>query len=71
MKLKKVLKVCLKLKERGFNFTNATQGGRPKSKHNHYGYGHVRLNYVLHHPNTPFLAVFREQANGEYTTELL
>jgi hypothetical protein len=71
MKLEKVLKVCLKLKEKGFNFHTTLQGGKPKSKHNHYGYGKIRLNYVLHHPNAPYLAVFREQENGEYITEIL
>jgi len=71
MKLEKVIKVCLKLKERGFNFSSTKQWGNLKSKHNHYGYGNVRLNYVLHHPNAPYIAVFCEQPSGEYITELL
>jgi hypothetical protein len=70
MKLEKVTKVCLKLKEKGFNFHTTPQHKNPKSKHNHYAYGNVRLNYVLHHPNGSYVSVFREQANGEYITDL-
>ena len=71
MNLENVLKVCLKLKERGFNFHTIRQGGGLKGKNNHLGYGTCRLNYVLHAPNTPYIACFREQPNGEYITEIL
>ena len=71
MKLKNVLKVCLKLKERGFNFHTIRQGGGLKGKNNHLGYGTCRLNYVLHAPNMPYIACFYEQPNGEYITKIL
>jgi hypothetical protein len=71
MKFKNVLRVCLKLKERGFNFHTTEQWGKEKSKNNHIGYGSNRVNYVLHHPKTPYIACFFEQPNGNYITKLL
>ena len=71
MKFQNVLKVCLKLKERGFNFHSTEQWGNGKSKNNHIGYGSNRVNYVLHHPKRAFVACFFEQANGEYITKIL
>ena len=71
MKLEKVQKVCLRLKEKGFNFGTVKQWKSLRSKHDHLGYGKVRVNYVLYNPNNRTIAVFREQANGEYITELL
>ena len=71
MKFQNFLRVCLKLKERGFNFHSTRQWGSGKSKNNRVGYGNSRVNYVLHHPKTPYLACFFEQPNGEYITKIL